>query len=193
MAIRAFIAVEAADEMVARLTAVQDALRGAEADVGWTAPAGLHLTLKFLGDVAESRIPGLTEALAAVAGRQAPFTIRVAGVGVFPNPRHPRIIWAGVTDGADALRALASDVEAAMTAAGVPPEERPFRAHLTLGRVRAPHGLQRLMPLLDRYAAEDFGAQPVASVTFMRSELSPHGARYTVLARLPLLCGGYSG
>lgn len=193
MEIRSFIAVEAADEVITRLTALQEALRGAGADVGWASPAGLHVTLKFLGNVDEARVPALTVALAAVAGRHAPFAIRLVGVGAFPDPRRPRIVWVGVTEGADSLRALAADVDAAMVAAGFPPEERPFRAHVTLGRVRSLRGLEHLTPLLDRHAADDCGAQPVTAITCMRSDLSPQGARYTALARLPLLGGGYSG
>jgi 2'-5' RNA ligase len=192
MEIRSFIAVETTEEMVARLTALQGTLRGAGADVGWTAPAGIHVTLRFLGDVAEERISVLAQALEVVAARHAPFAVQLAGVGAFPSARQPRIMWVGITEGAEPLRALAAGVEAAMVAAGFPREERAFRAHLTLGRVRSPHGVEQLVRLLAAQAAEEYGTMPVAAISYMRSDLTPQGARYTTLYRLPLTGGGYA-
>jgi len=186
---RVFLAVEATAEVMARLAALQEILRGAGASVSWTSPAGFHVTLRFLGEVEEAGIPPLATALAAVAARHAPFAVRVAGAGAFPSARRPRTIWAGVTEGEAPLRALAAAVKAAAVRAGFPPEERPFRAHLTLGRVREPRGTERLTRLLDAHAADDLGALPVTAVSVMRSELSPQGARYTALHRLPLTGG----
>jgi len=186
---RVFLAVEATEELIFRLTALQEVLRGAGASVSWASPAGFHLTLRFLGEVDAARISPLATALDAVAARHAPFTIRIAGAGAFPSTRRPRTIWAGVTEGEAPLSALAVDVEAAVVDTGFPSEDRPFRAHLTLGRVREPRGTERLARLLDAHARDDFGELPVTAVSVMRSELSPRGARYTALHRLPLSGG----
>ena len=186
---RVFLAVEATEAIMARLSALQEELLGAGARVSWAAPAGLHITLRFLGEVEDARIPPLADALAAVAARHAPFAVRVAGVGAFPSARRPRTVWAGVTEGEAQLSALAADVEAVVEGAGFPPEERPFRAHLTLGRVREVPGTARLTERLGAHERDDFGELPVTVISVMCSELSPQGARYTALHRLPLTGG----
>lgn len=120
---------------------------------------------------------------AAAAGHAA-FDLEVHGLGAFPSPTRARVLWAGVSAGADETAGVAARVEEALAPLGIPPETRPFAAHVTLGRVREPRAQPRLAAALD--AAEPFGRQRVTRVSLMRSELSPRGARYTELAPLPL-------
>jgi 2'-5' RNA ligase len=181
------VAVPLPDDLRQRLAATVDRLRPHASDVAWVAPANLHVTLKFLGQIDPGRVPALTEALRAAAAPHAPFTLAVTGLGAFPTPGRPRVIWAGLADAAGALRRLAGAVDAAAAALGVPAETRPFAAHVTLGRVREARRQPRLAEALER--PESFGALAVTRVCLMRSELSPRGARYTELAALPLGSG----
>ena len=159
-------------------------LRPLAPDVAWVARDNVHLTLKFLGNVETARLPGVEHALAAAAAGQPAFDLAVHGLGAFPASTRARVLWAGVTAGGREAVDLAAGVDDALAALGFPRETRPFAAHVTLGRVRAPRANPRLAAALD--APEPFGRQHVARVCLMRSELSPRGARYTELAALPL-------
>jgi 2'-5' RNA ligase len=183
--VRCFVAIDLSDDVRVALDAAQGRLRAAapRADVRWVATAGLHLTLRFLGEVAEERLAGVRQALEGVTAAVRPFDIRCAGLGVFPGPARPRVVWAGVTDGLRELGLLAAGVERALEPLGFAPERRPFRGHVTLGRVRSPRGVARLTRALDQ---TPFGAWTVTEVVFYRSHLSPKGSRYEALARLPL-------
>ncbi len=184
--IRTFIAIAVDDRLRDTLAAVQHELRAVGTGVAWVCPAGMHLTLKFLGDVEEARVPEIAAALTPVAAAVAPFTATLAGMGVFPTPQRPRVLWAGITAGAEALVALAAGVDAALTALGFPPEPRPFSPHLTLGRLQAPGDTAPLLARLEAYRDTIFGETPITALTLYRSDLSPRGAAYTALARAPL-------
>jgi len=184
--IRSFIAVTVDEKIIARLAVLQQELWHADAPVSWTRPTEMHLTLKFFGDVPEGQISGIGDALRdAVAGR-ASFHIGVEGAGAFPNLRRPRVLWAAVHEGRAALIALAAAVDTAVTALGFPPEDRPFNPHLTLGRVKAPNHLERLLSLMQSHAEDRFGEMTVREVILFRSDLSPQGATYTPLRRAVL-------
>lgn len=181
-------------------TAIGDRARDALADaaqrirreipdgIQWANPAGIHLTLKFLGHIPAPAVAPLLVCLPPAAADHQPFTLELAGLGVFPHHRSPRVLWAGVGGDTDALSKLQKSVEAALTALGYPPESRPFQPHLTLGRPR-----RGLAPdQLSRIAATVYAITPppeiwqVSSVELMRSELHPSGARYTVLGAAAL-------
>jgi RNA 2',3'-cyclic 3'-phosphodiesterase len=157
-------------------------LRAQARGVGWVAPENLHLTLKFLGGVEPDRLERVSTALQTTAVAASPFELTLRGLGAFPSPTRPRVIWAGVHAGGDALGALAARVDAALSRLEFPREDRPFSAHVTLGRVREPSRDPALTVALAAGAARDFGRVPVAQVALMRSDLSPRGARYTALA-----------
>jgi 2'-5' RNA ligase len=157
--------------------------------VVWVAPENFHLTLKFLGGIDTGRVPDVDKALAdAVAGR-SPFQLTLRGLGAFPSVGRPRIIWAGIADGAAELAAVAARVDHALVPLGFPAEERPFSAHVTLGRVRTPRRNPRLSQALSAAADVELITVPVARVSLMRSDLSPRGARYSELAGHPLGAG----
>jgi len=181
--IRTFIAIAVDPVIITRLAGVQQQLRAAGADVGWTRPEGMHITLKFLGNVPQERMPAIGEALDAVAVRFAPFTISVEGTGGFPTVQRPRVLWAGIRAGSETLTAMAAAVDDALAALDFPRDARPFRAHLTLGRVKSPANLSGLSALLEAHARDSFGEMTAADMLLMRSELSPQGARYTALHR----------
>ncbi len=170
--------------MRARLAAEVERLRPLARDVAWVAPDNVHLTLKFLGGVDETRLPAIVAGLTAAAAGQRTFDLVLHGLGAFPTPARARVVWAGVAAGARALEALAARVEEALAPLGVPRETRPFAGHVTLGRARAPRTNPRLAAALD--AARALGGQGVARVSLMRSDLSPRGARYRELAAAAL-------
>jgi len=184
--IRTFIAVNITPEIIEKMAMVQTALRNAETAVQWARPDGLHLTLQFLGEVSEAHVPLIGQQLAKVIRTTKPFPITIAGVGAFPTMHHPRIVWAGVTEGAQALRALATKVEHAMRTLDFSPEEHPFTPHVTLGRVKSPRETALLLTRLAQYADQSFGVMIVREIAVMRSILSPAGAQYTPMRVLAL-------
>lgn len=163
-----------------------DLLRPAARDVAWVAVGNLHLTLKFLGAVPQTRIDSVAGALTDAGREVSPFEARIHGLGAFPSAGRPRVVWAGVTDGASQMTELARRVDAALAALGFAPDDRPFSPHVTLGRVRRPGRDPALTDALERATAREFGRVPVPSVSLMRSELGPRGARYTELATVRL-------
>ncbi len=179
--IRSFIAVPISPEVREQLRAAQDELRRADADVKWVAPENFHITLKFLGGVTPDRLEETWKSVVAALAGTGRFTMRFRGAGAFPSPNRPRVIWAGVSEGADDLAALAARVEEACAGCGFPSEERPFRAHLTLGRARRPAPSASLRAAIEALADRDLGEVEVARVQLMRSQLTPSGAIYQVL------------
>lgn len=182
---RLFVAVHLPEELRERLAAAQEWLRAAQADVSWVRPSNLHLTLKFLGETAPETLERVGVALAAVAAGTAPFALTVRGLGSFGG-RLPRVVWAGVAEGTEPLGALAASAEAALAGAGFPREARPFRPHLTLGRVRSPRNAAALLGILREESGRPFGTAPVGELALMQSQLDPRGAIHTLLARYSL-------
>lgn len=165
---------------------VIERLRPAARDIAWVAPGNLHLTLKFLGAVPEEQIEAVAGALRQASLEASPFEARIRGLGAFPSARRPRVVWAGVTEGAADMIELARRVDLALAALGFPRDERPFSPHVTLGRVREPGRNPALTAALGSAATREFGQMRVPSASLMRSELSPRGARYTELATVRL-------
>jgi RNA 2',3'-cyclic 3'-phosphodiesterase len=184
--VRLFVAAHLTPAVKEALAAVQERLRRADAEVSWVKPGNLHATLKFLGEVDPSRVNRIQAAVAEGARPHAPFPIMVAGLGTFGG-RIPRVVWVGLTDGAEALTAVARDVESALARIGFPKEKRGFAAHLTLGRVRSPKNIDRLLAAIRSEPTESLGSVPIEAIHVMQSELDPRGSIYTELARCELL------
>jgi len=184
--LRAFVAIELPPQVRQALGRLQNPPGGQQ--VKWVRAEGIHLTLKFLGEVEEARVPELTQALTGACGGLRPFRLHLAGLGVFPGPSRPRVAWVGLAGEIDRLLQLQSRVEGALASLGFPPEQRPFTAHLTLARLREGTGPQEARAFgeafLKQAVAElDF---PVEGVSLMRSQLHPGGAVYTRLGFIPL-------
>jgi 2'-5' RNA ligase len=146
----------------------------------------LHTTLKFLGEQDPSLVPRLAAAVSALASALKPCDVRLGGYGAFPNFRRPNVVWMGGEPAAP-LIAIAKAIDDACATLGVPREERPFRAHITLGRVKRPLGRTEAVGL-ERIAAARHEAFPwhVGSVEIMQSTLGSAGPKYTVLQSIPL-------
>ncbi len=187
--LRLFVAIELPPPVRSALERTISALK--ESGLGplrWVAPERVHLTLKFLGDVAPEWVPELGDAVTEAAQGHSPFALRLARGGMFPNRRAPRVIWLGLEGEAEALASLRRDVERALVQLGFRAEEWPFRPHLTLARVtgRMPEDqAARLCALLE---ATDGSCEPfqVEGVSLMQSTLRPSGAEYRRLAAVPL-------
>lgn len=184
---RLFLALNLPEELRHALHAAAGPLREAvPRGIGWARPEALHLTLKFLGDVESQRMEALVPALRDVAGAHVPVRLALRGVGAFPSLARPRVVWLGI-EATPRLELLQHDLEAACARHGFEVEGRPFRPHITLGRVRpgaTPASLAALAVAAGRCDAT--ADVVVESVDVMESTLLPGGARHELRARLPL-------
>jgi 2'-5' RNA ligase len=180
-AVRLFVAVDIGDALRQALGIEVDALKRTHPKIKWVSPANVHLTLAFLGDVYAERCREIARGLDAAVTGVGPFTVAVEGLGTFGAAHTPRVVWAGMGQGSDALGRLQARVDEAMKALGFPGEHRPFNAHLTLGRVRFAHAAIGLSRALERRGRPGFGELRVDEVRLMRSELLPQGPRYGVI------------
>jgi RNA 2',3'-cyclic 3'-phosphodiesterase len=185
--IRTFIAVDLIPVVRNRVVDLQHDLQEAGADVKWVEEENLHVSLLFLGEVDEREVYKVCRAVAEVCAGHDAFVLRVEGVGCFPNPRRPRVAFAGITDGATELTALHAALEPPLMDLGCyRREERAFTPHVTLGRVRGERTSGELGPLLLRRRDWHGGEQPVREVHVFSSELTPKGPVYAVLSRARL-------
>jgi 2'-5' RNA ligase len=179
---RLFIAVDIPPEVVSRLDQLVAKLRPT-ARINWSHPDNFHITTKFIGEFPEARLPELRDALSRLPPRE-PIPIGVRGVGFFPNPHSPRVFWAAVHAPAS-LAALARDTDEAVHALGVPRENRPFSAHLTLARVKEPVPLNALRQAIADAPSLEFGAFTADRFFLYQSQLNPKGSVYTKLSEFP--------
>jgi 2'-5' RNA ligase len=179
--LRLFVAVLITDDLKRRAAEVQDDLRRAAVGVKWVEPANFHITMKFLGGVDESRVDVISGALESVVGGVEPFDVSLAGAGAFPNLSRPQVVWIGVKDGTQHLRPLAEAIEAVLEPEGFPREDRKFKAHITIGRVRDSRKCGALPDVLRVHEGDEFGSFSVDRIALMKSELRKEGPIYTVL------------
>jgi 2'-5' RNA ligase len=192
--LRTFIAIELDEELKHNLERLQDHLRErvAPQSVRWVRPAGIHLTLKFLGDTPAEKVSQVKDALARAAAQVGPFTFTVGTLGCFPNSRRPRVVWVDLQEPTGALAGLQKAVEDQVTPLGFPTEKRPFRPHLTLGRVQRRASKSEVREIGEVVAASaigTIGGMAVSSVSYIKSELKPSGAVYTTLLEADLAGG----
>lgn len=178
---RCFVAVETTPEVRRELGQLQRELAAEASGVRWVRPEQMHLTLVFLGEVADGFADAVRQPLAVACSSHRVFEAQPGGIGAFPVPRRARVIWVGLKRGGDELVRLQHSVAAALGPLGFRPEERPFSPHLTLGRFRVPVDLSGA-------TAREFTAStfPVRRIVLIRSELRPDGPRYTGMADVPL-------
>jgi 2'-5' RNA ligase len=188
---RLFLAVDldeatraAVSEMAAALRA---RLRPAVArGASWVAPANLHVTLRFLGEMRDDVVAALRLAFDEPV-RLAPFEIEIGGVSAFPNAAAPRILWVGVRRGEALLEELYDEVQRRLTALRIPPEARPFHPHITLARFKRDRMPRRArLPNSAREDRESIGSMLVTELTLFESHTSPRGSTYEVRLRTPL-------
>jgi 2'-5' RNA ligase len=184
--IRAFIAINLPEPVLQAIAKAQDRLRGSHLNIRWVRKEGIHLTLKFLGDIHKNDVEKIRAAMERATKAFSPFTLRGKGIGVFPDLRRPRVIWAGVSDDVETLYALQRDLESQLNGIGFAKEKRAFKGHLTVGRVKGRLNRSKLgeaLEALGEFQTASFKAQ---SVVLFQSDLRPNGAVYSRLAEVPL-------
>lgn len=186
--LRLFVALDIGNEVRDGLTAEIRVLKRAHSKVKWVAPDHIHLTLAFLGETPEERLPDIIAALDVVARTAATFSCVVKGLGWFGSERSPRVVWAGVAE-EPALMALQGGVAEALRQIGFTPEDRPFHPHLTVGRVKSSRDALGLAEVLTKRSEVTFGVMKVDRISVMRSQLSPRGPVYSALHAALLPCG----
>lgn len=179
---RAFIAIELPPEIKDVLARLQSELRQTGADVKWASYNNLHLTLRFLGEVEESRLAEVKRLCAEVAAEFQPFTLRLKDTGYFPNFKQPRVLWVGLAGEISIAQELQQRLEAGLLALGFDREDKPFKPHLTVGRVKSGKNTRQLVAKSDMYSLPELSFE-VCEIVLMKSELHPAGSRYTPQAK----------
>lgn len=177
---RLFVALDLPEEVRAVLSELTGRLRRSCRGPRWVSLAGVHITLKFIGETADERAERIGHALAEIRGL-APIEMRFAGLGFFPNERRPRVFWAGIEAG-PAVAALASAIEAKLEPLGIPCETRDFHPHITLARLDSMDGVSTLRATAAEMTATEFGRATATEFYLYRSVLKSSGAEYTRLA-----------
>ncbi len=178
---RTFVALPLDATIHARLESLHRKLKSLPADVKWVRPDSIHLTLKFLGNVAEPRICPVSQAIERGIRGFKPWTATVRKIGMFPTMRNPRIVWVGLDDSTNQLLTMQQRIESELAMLGFEKEKRAFTPHLTLGRVRSPRGKKELVTFLIDERESEFGNLPIQRVLLFKSDLTPSGAVYTAL------------
>jgi 2'-5' RNA ligase len=184
--IRTFIAIDVSEEVKKDLENLQQTFMPYATGIRWVRPEGIHLTLKFLGNVAIDRIPDIESALVNVARDHTPFRLKPKGCGAFPSLKNIRVLWVGLDGDLDQVRKLYGDIENAMEQLGFPREERDFKPHLTLGRAKSVTRNDRISKALA--TSLNFESSPflVEEVILFKSTLTPSGSVYTRLSVIKL-------
>lgn len=178
--IRAFISLELPEAIKQAADRLQERLKTKGSDVSWVKSSGLHLTLKFLGQVRLEMIPEIIKVLEPVAAQEHPFRVSVLGVGAFPHLENPKVVWLGLK-GDEGLMQLQRGVEEVINRLGFVPETRPFRPHLTLGRVKSYSRREAFVAALEAEKGWTGGEFELSELCLMKSELQSGGAVHTLL------------
>jgi 2'-5' RNA ligase len=188
--IRSFIAIELSEEAKEGLARLRKELeRDEHKFVKWVDPGGIHLTLKFLGNIPSKRVTEITKAIEEAARGISPFHLEISGLGAFPSLRQARVLWVGIGGEVDKLSRLQQNIDSTLAALGFAKEERPFVPHLTLARIRqgaSPPERRSFGELVGSTTFEDKYPVEVEAVRLMRSQLTPAGAIYTCLSAVGL-------
>lgn len=186
--IRAFVAVNLSMDTLRALGKMQQEIKGFLRSEGiavrWVPPVNMHQTVKFIGDVDRELVEGISDALEEAGRDFSPFTVEAVGFGAFPDPKRPRVLWAGLRDETSGLSMLQKAVEDALEELGIGRESRPFRTHVTLGRVKK--GYCDVSKYVEDYAETTHGISMIGELILYESRLLRSGADYVALARVEL-------
>lgn len=187
--LRAFVAIEIPEIAHTFLSRISADLKKTRADVKWVRPEGIHLTLKFLGQIPGSLVPVLDEKLSQMFAEFRPFEIHVKGLGAFPSLGKPRVVWAGVKDDSQTLVTMAQRLDDVIAPLGFEREKRPFNPHLTLGRVKSNAGKAEMVDSI-RQKMDASGPRFISDhAVLFQSILKPSGAEYRSLCRFDFAAG----
>ncbi len=176
---RLFVALEIPSAVRENLASLLQTLRAVSPQTKWVRPENLHVTLKFIGEVPETKLAGVRVTLASVRSEQS-VTLDFHGLGFFPNEKHPRVFWAGIEVSSN-LKTLAADIDGATEKLGIPRERHAFSPHLTLARFEPPRLPEKLRAAIQENSDRDFGSLRTSQFHLIESKLKPSGAEYTTL------------
>jgi 2'-5' RNA ligase len=181
--IRSFLAFDLENEQVRRnLAAVQKLLVQTGADLKPVAIENIHVTMRFLGNVTSKMVEAIFEEMKKT--QFVPFNVQIEGLGAFPDVRYPRVVWAGITEGANELKEIFNQLEPRLRGLGFAPDERGFSPHLTIARVRSGRNKAQLPHFVTENASYDFGTIRAECLRLKQSVLSPKGPTYSTLKEI---------
>ncbi len=181
---RCFVAIEIPEDIKSQVSRVVTEMALTSAECRWVKPENLHLTVKFLGEIEEDVLEDIGRALDECARGMGPFTLDIAGIGAFPSPSRPRVIWCGLSRGSEPLRDLFKVVDSAMERLGFE-REKGFSPHLTIGRLKAPAG-PGLKEAIHAREGLSLGSMEVTRLLLMKSLLTKEGPIYSRLMKVSL-------
>ena len=184
--IRSFLAIELPKTILEKIRQLQAELKLSRADVRWVGPEKIHLTLKFFGNIEESKVDEIIQEIEEPVRQTPPFSIRIRGIGAFPHLKSPRVVWIGLVDEKGILIPFQRQLERALEKAGFAAEKRSFQPHLTLGRANSSRGKDELIWRVEKHEEEDLGEFGVERVVLFKSDLRPTGPIYTALREVRL-------
>jgi len=179
-AIRSFMAFDIESELVLKkITDVQNLIAKSGADLKIVEPKNIHITIRFLGNVTAPMVEKIFEEMKKV--QFIPFDVNIHGVGAFPNLRYPRVLWAGITQGADQLRGIFNQLELRLRSLGFKPDPKGFSPHLTIARVKSGRNKAELVKYITENANYEFGTIRAKCLKLKKSDLTPKGPMYSTL------------
>jgi 2'-5' RNA ligase len=191
---RTFISVELADEVKKNIAELVGELKNTSTAVKWVEPKNLHITLKFLGWIEEKNLSDLIELAARAVAQSAAFKAKFEGLGTFPEGKKARVVWVGTVEGGDELGKIAAALEKTLSKAGFRSEEREFRSHITIGRVKEKiarpvryEEIDKLMEKIKEFQGAKFGEAVVDRINIMKSTLTQAGPIYETIREIKLL------
>lgn len=183
---RTFIAIDLTQEIKTKITEYILKLAKYGAQIRWVREEGMHLTLKFLGEISQDKVQKVQSLLQKISEHHGPFSLKLIGTGTFPRERRNiRVIWIGVEDSPQMMK-LQEEIEEKLDSIGFPKENRPFHPHLTLGRVKSTKNIQPVLQELAKQSEICFGDMNVGKISLFQSILKPSGAEYSVLSEFKL-------
>lgn len=183
---RTFIAIDLDKEIKKNLSLLVSELNKGSKNIKWVKPEGMHITLKFLGEITGEKVSDIENVLERILGKSKPFPLRIIGTGYFPSgKKNPRVLWVGIEE-EETLKALQFQLEGELEKLGFPRERREFHPHLTLGRIKDYSNLGDTLIRLEKYQQRNFGEMRVNKLSFFQSVLKPTGAEYSILSEFEL-------
>ena len=184
--LRLFVAIEISKEIRDSLAALQEELRITCPEIRWVKPENIHLTLKFLGNVKEALVPEILHSLSRALLGLDDFVFEVKGTGAFPAEGRPRVMWVGISQGADKIFAFHSKIKQALASFDFEEEKNEFAAHLTIGRLKDEVDTEKLKEMLVLKKDKKFGECACGHISIIKSDLRPEGPVYTILEKIKL-------
>jgi len=180
--IRTFIAIEIPKTVISKIRELQGVIKAYGFKIRWVRAENIHLTLKFLGDIEEIKINEIAEAVSKTAEKHSPISLKAKGIGVFPGIKRPHVLWVGLSGQLEALIKLQQTLDENLIALGFSSEERPFKGHLTMGRIKDRIDVKKLGDALMAFRRFESETFTTGQIILYKSELTPSGAIYTKLA-----------